>query len=184
MFFPNGFSSCLRLNESSILFCSYSLFRMFDDLILLAKGGLTAYHGPVVEVEDYFAQLGIVVPERINPPDYFIDVLEGMAKPSTSSCVTYDELPLRWKLHKGYPVPLHMQNDITVQIIRDDSIDHENYAGSSAEQLSFCGEYWQNLKYKLEARFEGILNSFLKSKDLSGRRTPSILLQYKHFLGR
>ncbi|XP_075499198.1 ABC transporter G family member 24-like [Primulina tabacum] len=174
-----GVNICMVVHQPS-----YSLFRMFDDLILLAKGGLTAYHGPVVEVEDYFAQLGIIVPERINPPDYFIDVLEGMAKPSTSSCVTYEELPLRWKLHKGYPVPLDMQNDISLQIIRDDSIDHENYAGSSAEQLSFCGEYWQNLQYKLEARFEGILNNFLKSKDLSGRRTPSILLQYKHFLGR
>lgn len=33
---------------------SYSLFRMFDDLILLAKGGLVAYLRPVKNVEEYF----------------------------------------------------------------------------------------------------------------------------------
>ncbi|KAL8116574.1 hypothetical protein AgCh_022921 [Apium graveolens] len=26
---------------------SYTLYKMFDDLVLLSKGGLTAYHGPV-----------------------------------------------------------------------------------------------------------------------------------------
>ncbi|CAN6293402.1 unnamed protein product [Urochloa humidicola] len=38
---------------------SYTLFNMFDDFVLLARGGLIAYHGPVSEVEMYFAGLGI-----------------------------------------------------------------------------------------------------------------------------
>jgi hypothetical protein len=51
------------------------------DLILLAKGGVTMYHGPVKKVEGYFTGLGIAVPERVNPPDYYIDILEGPAAP-------------------------------------------------------------------------------------------------------
>ncbi|XP_020548789.1 ABC transporter G family member 24 isoform X1 [Sesamum indicum] len=177
-----GVNICMVVHQPS-----YSLFRMFDDLILLAKGGLTVYHGAVKDVEDYFAQLGLVVPERINPPDYFIDVLEGMVKPSTNSAVTYEELPLRWMLHKGYPVPPDMQNNLSVVGIPAMYAcpgNQENYSGSGSEQLSFWREFWQNLKYKVEARYDVIRNNFLKSKDLSSRRTPCILQQYKYFLAR
>lgn len=159
---------------------------MFDDLILLAKGGLTVYHGSVRDVEDYFASLGIHVPERINPPDYFIDVLEGMVKLHTSSGVTYEELPVRWMVHKGYPVPSDMQKSsstVDVPAMYGNSGMQESN-GSGAEQLSFWGEFCQNLKYKVEARFDAIKNNFSKSKDLSQRRTPSVLLQYRYFLGR
>jgi ABC-2 type transporter len=77
------------------------LFQKFDDLILLAKGGMLVYLGAVTKVEEYFSHLGIVVPDRINPPDYFIDILEGIIKPSASTSVTAKELPLRWMLHNG-----------------------------------------------------------------------------------
>ncbi|KAL0403490.1 UNVERIFIED_CONTAM: ABC transporter G family member 24 [Sesamum radiatum] len=177
-----GVNICMVVHQPS-----YSLFKMFDDLILLAKGGLTVYHGSVRDVEEYFAHLGINVPERINPPDYFIDVLEGMIKPNTSSGVSYEELPLRWMLHKGYPLPPDMQHNesgLEAPVINVNSINQRNAASSGPEQLSFCGEFWQNVKYKLEARCDVIQNNFLKSKDLSRRRTPSILLQYRYFLGR
>ncbi|KAK4403895.1 ABC transporter G family member 28 [Sesamum angolense] len=172
-----GVNICMVVHQPS-----YSLFKMFDDLILLAKGGLTVYHGSVRDVEEYFAQLGINVPERVNPPDYFIDVLEGMIKPNTSSGVSYEELPLRWMLHKGYPLPPDMQpneSGLEAPVINVDSKNQGNDANSGPEQLSFCGEFWQNVKYKLEARCDVIQNNFLKSKDLSRRRTPSILLQYR-----
>ncbi|KAK3153821.1 hypothetical protein QOZ80_2BG0181680 [Eleusine coracana subsp. coracana] len=43
---------------------SYTLFNMFDDFVLLARGGLIVYHGPVNEIEMYFAGLGIKVPDH------------------------------------------------------------------------------------------------------------------------
>ena len=81
---------------------------MFDDLILLAKGGLTVYHGPVKKVEEYFSGLGIVVPDRVNPPDYYIDILEGIVKLDTKEPVNVKDLPIRWMLHNGYEVPRDM----------------------------------------------------------------------------
>ncbi|KAJ0779580.1 putative ABC transporter family G domain-containing protein [Helianthus annuus] len=66
---------------------SYSLFQMFDDLVLLAKGGLTVYHGPVRKVEEYFSGLGINVPDRVNPPDFFCRELYRFALP----CVLCNE---------------------------------------------------------------------------------------------
>ncbi|KAL6195805.1 hypothetical protein ACLB2K_031423 [Fragaria x ananassa] len=70
-------SSVELFGSLEYLITGYTLFRMFDDLILLAKGGLTVYHGSVKKVEEYFTSLGMAVPDRVNPPDYFIDILEG-----------------------------------------------------------------------------------------------------------
>ncbi|KAJ4844073.1 hypothetical protein Tsubulata_044710 [Turnera subulata] len=60
-----------------------------------------SYHGPVKRVEEYFAGLGINVPERVNPPDHFIDIVEGIVTPSASSGVNHEELPVRWMLKNG-----------------------------------------------------------------------------------
>ncbi|KAI0500432.1 hypothetical protein KFK09_018644 [Dendrobium nobile] len=76
-----------------------------------AKGGITVYHGSVKKVEEYFSGLGINVPERVNPPDYYIDILEGIIKPNTTSEITCKQLPLRWMLHNKYDVPRDMLND-------------------------------------------------------------------------
>jgi hypothetical protein len=45
---------------------------MFDDVILLAKGGRTAYYGPVADVRSYFEGLGYSVPAHMNPPDFYM----------------------------------------------------------------------------------------------------------------
>lgn len=57
---------------------SYETFSMFDDVILLAKGGKTAYYGPVAEVKAHFEGLGFSVPPHMNPPDYYMDIVSGL----------------------------------------------------------------------------------------------------------
>lgn len=161
-------TACIPLTSDDFIFYfSYTLFMMFDDLILLAKGGLTVYHGPVKKVEEYFAGLNIKVPERVNPPDYFIDILEGMIVPSGGSSVSYKELPVRWMLHKGYPVPPDMQQSSVV-----------------AEEQTFAGELWEDVRNNVHLHRDKIRLNFLRSRDLSNRRTPGIFSQYRYFLGR
>ncbi|EPS73670.1 hypothetical protein M569_01083 [Genlisea aurea] len=172
-----GVNICMVVHQPS-----YSLFKMFDDLILLAKGGFTAYLGPVTDVEDYFESLCINVPERINPPDYYIDILEGMVKPSTSSGVTYQELPLRWMLHKGYSIPPDIMQD-RIDPAAGAIINTRNTA-FGYQHRPFCGEFLFNMKYKLESMCEIIQNKFRKPKDFSGRKTAPIPLQYRYFLER
>lgn len=166
---------------------SYTLFKMFDDFILLAKGGLTVYHGPVNKVEEYFSGIGIVVPDRVNPPDYYIDILEGIIKPSASSGVNHKQLPVRWMLHNGYPVPMDM-----LELIEGMSAPSGNSAahGTSANPArltaapSFAGELWQDVKCNVEMKRDNLQLNFLSSNDLSNRTTPSAFTQYKYFLGR
>ncbi|XP_058208736.1 ABC transporter G family member 24-like isoform X1 [Rhododendron vialii] len=176
-----GVNICMVVHQPS-----YTLFNMFDDLILLAKGGLTVYHGPVKRVEEYFAGLGINVPERVNPPDHFIDVLEDIVKPSTSSSISSRELPVQWMLHNGYVVPPDMQQNSAGIAILSSRVTLHNQVDSDAtlEEQSFAREVWQDMRRNVELQRDIIRHNFLRSRDLSNRRTPGVLLQYKYFIGR
>ncbi|OMO72444.1 ABC transporter-like protein [Corchorus capsularis] len=157
---------------------SYTLFKMFDDLILLAKGGLTAYLGPVKKVEEYFAGMGINVPERVNPPDHLIDILEGIVQPPG---MTREQLPIRWMLHNGYPIPADM-----LDLADGLSTGNTNTSTSSDPEVqqSFAGELWQDVKFNVEVKRDMIQQDYSKSKDLSNRRTPGIGRQFRYYLGR
>nr|CAD1835975.1 unnamed protein product [Ananas comosus var. bracteatus] len=170
-----GVNICMVVHQPS-----YTLFKMFDDLILLAKGGLTVYHGPVDKVEDYFAGLGINVPERVNPPDHFIDILEGMVKPNSTTTVTCKQLPLQWMLYNGYEIPPDMQDDLKEM---DASVrSSELGSARSLDGQSVSDEVWGNVRCGLGREEEKL--GFSKSYDLTNRKTPGILIQYKHYLGR
>ncbi|MED6209485.1 ABC transporter G member 28 [Stylosanthes scabra] len=174
-----GVNICMVVHQPS-----YALFKMFDDLILLGKGGLTVYHGPSKKVEEYFSGLGIHIPERINPPDYFIDILEGIVKPGGSSGVRYKELPVRWMLYNGYPIPHDMQQSAEqydTSVSMNSAIDSSSY---DHEGKTFAGDLWHDVRNNVELQGEKIRLNFLKSKDLSNRRAPGIFKQYKYFLIR
>ncbi|KAK4279654.1 hypothetical protein QN277_011396 [Acacia crassicarpa] len=173
-----GVNVCMVVHQPS-----HTLFKMFDDLVLLAKGGLTVYHGSVNRVEEYFAGLGIFIPERINPPDYFIDILEGVINPSGSSRVKHDELAVRWMLHNGYSVPPDMQKSNMASRLLN-PVNETNNDAAANDELSFTGELWKDVKGNIEMHQDKLRLNFLKSKDLSNRRTPGLFRQYKYFLAR
>ncbi|XP_073056036.1 ABC transporter G family member 28-like [Primulina eburnea] len=173
-----GVNICMVVHQPS-----YTLFKMFDDLILLAKGGLTVYHGSAKKVVEYFAGIGINVPERLNPPDYFIDILEGIVKLNASSGVKYKELPLRWMLHNGYPVPPDMLDSAGMPSVTGDSAHGGNPAAAGPDQ-SFAGDLWQDVKYSVGQKKDHLQLNFNKLKDLSNRKTPGVFQQYKYFVGR
>ncbi|KAK2454993.1 putative white-brown complex protein [Trifolium repens] len=175
-----GVNICMVLHQPS-----YTLFRMFDDIIFLAKGGLIAYHGPVKKVEEYFAGIGIPVPDRVNPPDHFIDILEGLVKPPSES-VTYQQLPVRWMLHNGYPVPpdmLHYADEISASSSSSNA-NHATKGADEASDQSFAGEFWEDMKSNVQLHKDHIEATFLATKDLSGRRTPGVARQYRYYVGR
>ncbi|KAK9290111.1 hypothetical protein L1049_008275 [Liquidambar formosana] len=174
-----GVNICMVVHQPS-----YALFKMFDDLVLLAKGGLTVYHGSVKKVEEYFAGIGITVPERVNPPDHFIDILEGLVKPRSG--VTHQQLPIRWMLHNGYPVPpdmLHYADEIATSS-KGSNLSSGIDPTAGASEQSFAGDLWQDMKFTVELKRDYIQHNFLKSKDLSNRITPGVVLQFRYFLGR
>ncbi|XP_004346076.1 ABC transporter CER5 [Capsaspora owczarzaki ATCC 30864] len=55
----------------------FEVFALFDDLLMLSKGGFTAYNGPTSEIAGYFGSIGFPVPATGNPADFYLDVLAG-----------------------------------------------------------------------------------------------------------
>jgi len=55
----------------------YSLFTLIDDVLLLGKGGRTAYVGPTNGAKDYLSSLGFEMPPDENPADWMMDILSG-----------------------------------------------------------------------------------------------------------
>ncbi|KAK4057385.1 ATP-binding cassette transporter snq2 [Microbotryomycetes sp. JL221] len=51
------------------------IWDMFDNVLLLAKGGRTAYSGPRQGILDCFEQVGAVCPPHFNPADFVLDVI-------------------------------------------------------------------------------------------------------------
>ncbi|XP_047335358.1 putative white-brown complex homolog protein 30 [Impatiens glandulifera] len=166
-----GVNICMVLHQPSFV-----LFQMFDDLILLAKGGFTVYHGSVKKVEEYFSGIGIHVPERVTPPDHFIDILEGITKPGPG--LTAQQLPVRWMLHNGYAVPPDMME------ICDEISKSSSNKGQNNTNNAIAGETWQDVSLSTDSQNDQVDFNYSKGHDLSGRITPGVLRQYRYFLGR
>ncbi len=65
----------------------HEVFQLFNDVLLLGKGGRVAYYGPVAQVEDYFLSLGHRFPVRTNPADALLDML---AEEPDALCTAWD----------------------------------------------------------------------------------------------
>ncbi|XP_071829137.1 broad substrate specificity ATP-binding cassette transporter ABCG2-like isoform X2 [Apostichopus japonicus] len=54
----------------------FKIFRLFDTMHLLSLGE-TIYHGPAEEALGYFSSIGYECQPHNNPPDFFLDVING-----------------------------------------------------------------------------------------------------------
>lgn len=67
------------------------IFDLFDDMLLLAPGGLTVYNGKASKAVRYFRQKNFPCPPTTNPSDWFIDVLSGKVPLPPNSNINSDE---------------------------------------------------------------------------------------------
>ena len=56
----------------------YEIYAQFDDLLLLGKGGFTAFTGETPLAVPYFEKLGFKKDPNTNPADFVMDALCGM----------------------------------------------------------------------------------------------------------
>ncbi|KAH7441774.1 hypothetical protein KP509_03G054000 [Ceratopteris richardii] len=167
---------------------SYGLFKLFDDVMFLAKGGRTVYLGPVDEVEAYFSSMGIVVPERINPPDHIMDVLEGICKPQNNSRFDPKTLPIKWMQHNNYPIPPDLRG---IAANMSGLLDTTRSAGGGDESLrsasmrkSFIHDFFHECKSFLIVRWDDIKGMLSRTEDLSDRCTAGFWSQFKLIIMR
>eukprot|EP01028_Stygiella_incarcerata_P010968 TRINITY_DN598_c0_g2_i3.p1 TRINITY_DN598_c0_g2~~TRINITY_DN598_c0_g2_i3.p1 ORF type:complete len:820 (+),score=195.49 TRINITY_DN598_c0_g2_i3:24-2483(+) len=67
------------------------IFEMIDDILLLGRGGVTVYQGPIQEMKAYFESLGFDFPRGTTVPDRVMDLLAG--KGGQSEVVDF---PAKW----------------------------------------------------------------------------------------
>jgi ABC-type multidrug transport system ATPase subunit len=70
----------LAVNKHIISICTIhqprsSIWKLFDDIMLLTPLGKVAYHGPREAAVSYFEQLGYVCPTSTNPAEFLIDLV-------------------------------------------------------------------------------------------------------------
>ncbi|KAB5573222.1 hypothetical protein DKX38_000416 [Salix brachista] len=82
-------------------------------------------------------------------PDYFIDILEGIAKPESG--VNYKQIPVRWMVHNGYPVPRDMLQNTELQMDWDcppvKTLHGESEAGSETESFAGYFDHFPWIRY-------------------------------------
>lgn len=52
-----------------------SIFRMLDEVLLMAPGGRVCYHGNAREATQYFRKLGYICPDETNPAEFLLDLV-------------------------------------------------------------------------------------------------------------
>ena len=153
--------------------------------MLLAKGGRTVYLGPVDDVEEYFASMKILVPDRINPPDHFMDVLEGIAKPDGNPDFDPKVLPLKWIQHNKYPIPDDLQA-LASSLDKSSKSRNEEHEVSRiiGSRNSFRQELWQEFTSFWEVKWDDFRSIFSHTEDFSQRRTLGFFSQLKLIISR
>ena len=76
---------------------SYQLFQLFDDVLLLGKGGSTVYLGESAKCLDYFQGSGFECGDRVNPADFFMDVIAGKTSRKNDPKFKATDLFLMWE---------------------------------------------------------------------------------------
>lgn len=128
---------------------------------------------------------GVNVPDRINPLLHWQSG-ENSNNRKQLKC-NYKELPVRWMLHNGYSVPPDMwlsTAGLALSSTGKNPIDESNISAAEMEEPSFAESLWNYIRTNVELHCHSIRLNFLKSKDLSNRKTPGILEQYNYFLCR
>lgn len=74
-----------------------SLISLFDDVLLLGRGGRTVYLGSAHRMSPYFEGLGFKKPLHENPADWYVDIVSGGVPTSTVNDFKSDMLPGMWE---------------------------------------------------------------------------------------
>lgn len=106
----------------------------FHKVLFLAPGGKTVFQGTVPEAENYFERLGFEKPDKVNPADFYMDVIGGVFKSTQSEFTT---LPDQWEQYAS-------QNSAIAEGVENAVGDPDipvTKQADVASDLSFNGSY-------------------------------------------
>lgn len=151
----------------------YSIFRLFDRFMLLGRGK-TVYHGPADQALDFFNSMGYEIESFNNPPDFFLDVVNGDAMPNQNANANtsreLDAIPL----HDAGENPAIMSATNGRVVIELDNLDDEKDSSKKITYLTgklserFMQSQW-NLRLQEDLR--PIAEQYATNKQ-QGQKSP------------
>jgi ABC-type multidrug transport system ATPase subunit len=81
----------------------YEVFQLFDQVLLLGKGGMTVYMGSTSQMSAYFEKLGFPCPPNANPADFYMDVVSGIVPHISNPNFGIDDLFEAWMCAEENP---------------------------------------------------------------------------------
>ncbi|NXG60811.1 ABCG2 protein, partial [Hemiprocne comata] len=146
----------------------YSIFRLFDNLTLLAAGRVL-YHGPAQQAISYFQSIGYQCEPYNNPADFFLDVINGdstavaMSKAdetdtagSTAESREYEKT-LAENLAEKYSSSAYYQE--TKAALENIPLGNRKKTKAVFRQITYANSFFHQLKWVSRRTFKNLLGN-------------------------
>ncbi|KFV42387.1 ATP-binding cassette sub-family G member 2, partial [Tyto alba] len=145
----------------------YSIFRLFDNLTLLAAGRVL-YHGPTQRAIEYFQSIGYECEPYNNPADFFLDIINGDSTAvstgkadetnpeGTEECAEYDKT-LAEKLAEKYSNSAFYQE--TKAVLENISLGNKKKTKTVFRQITYANSFLHQLKWVSKRTFKNLVGN-------------------------
>ncbi|XP_074679945.1 broad substrate specificity ATP-binding cassette transporter ABCG2 isoform X3 [Strix aluco] len=146
----------------------YSIFRLFDNLTLLAAGRVL-YHGPAQHAIEYFQSIGYECEPYNNPADFFLDIINGDSTAvavsktdetntaeSTEERTEYDKT-LAEKLAEKYSNSAYYQE--TKAALENISLGNKKKTKAAFRQITYANSFLHQLKWVSKRTFKNLVGN-------------------------
>ncbi|NXU46994.1 ABCG2 protein, partial [Turnix velox] len=143
----------------------YSIFRLFDNLTLLAAGRVL-YHGPAQSAIEYFNSVGYQCEPYNNPADFFLDIINGdstavamskMEETGTAEERAEYETTLAEMLAEKYSESVYYQE--TKAALENMSLGNKKKSKAVFRQITYAHSFLHQLKWVSRRTFKNLLGN-------------------------
>ncbi|XP_071664074.1 broad substrate specificity ATP-binding cassette transporter ABCG2 isoform X2 [Patagioenas fasciata] len=145
----------------------YSIFRLFDNLTLLAAGRVL-YHGPAQHAIQYFQSIGYECEPYNNPADFFLDVINGdstavaMSKADETDTDNTEEhsecaKTLAERLAEKYSSSAYYQE--TKAVLENISLGNKKKTKPVFQQITYANSFLHQLNWVSKRTFKNLVGN-------------------------
>nr|XP_021144741.1 ATP-binding cassette sub-family G member 2 isoform X2 [Columba livia] len=145
----------------------YSIFRLFDNLTLLAAGRML-YHGPAQHAIQYFQSIGYECEPYNNPADFFLDIINGdstavaMSKADETDTDNTEEhsacaKTLAERLAEKYSSSTYYQE--TKAVLENIYLGNNKQTKPIFQQITYANSFLHQLKWVSKRTFKNLVGN-------------------------
>uniref|UniRef100_A0A8C4UGZ5 Broad substrate specificity ATP-binding cassette transporter ABCG2 n=1 Tax=Falco tinnunculus TaxID=100819 RepID=A0A8C4UGZ5_FALTI len=141
----------------------YSIFRLFDNLMLLAAGRVL-YHGPAQHAIEYFQSIGYECEPYNNPADFFLDVINGDSTAVAMSKT--NEINTGMKSREMNMLKFHSEKysnsacyQETKAVLENISLGNRKKTKAVFRQITYANSFLHQLKWVSKRTFKNLVGN-------------------------